>query len=650
MCGLAGALFTPNSSADPAHFVQNACYRLRHRGPDDSGHWIDPESRIALGHTRLAIVDLSSAGHQPMHSDGGRFVLVFNGEIYNHTSLRNELESAGMAPTWRGHSDTETLLAAFGAWGVRDTLQKAVGMFSFALWDRESCALTLGRDRTGEKPMYYGRVSGDFVFASEMKALRVHPAWKRNVDRTALDLLLRFNYVPAPYSIQQGIKKLPAGTTLTLKPSQKEPLIETYWSAKEAINSGRDARTRTWSETDAATELEALLRQSVRGQMLADVPLGAFLSGGVDSSTIVALMQTESSRPVSTFTIGFDEANYNEAEHAKAVARHLGTHHEELYVTSRDALDIIPRLPSLYDEPFADSSQIPTFLVSQLARRYMTVALSGDGGDELFGGYNRYFIGEAVWRKISRIPAAGRILAARLLGLVPATGVDAVFNLLRTVVPRHLRFSNPGEKVEKLARILGARTPDEIYRQLVYLWKASERVVIGADGATTSLDSPDTIADLQNLTERMMFLDLVSYLPDDILVKVDRAAMGASLETRAPFLDHRVIEFAWRLPVSMKIREGEGKWLLRQVLYKHVPRELIERPKMGFGIPIDSWLRGPLRGWAEDLLDERRLANEGYFDPSLIRKRWKEHLSGRHNWQHHLWSILMFQAWLAEEP
>ena len=647
MCGLAGALFAPNSSVEPGHFVVNACSSLSHRGPDDKGHWIDPDSRIALGHTRLAIVDLSSAGRQPMHSDGGRFVLVFNGEIYNHMLLRDALESAGQVRSWRGHSDTETLLAAFSAWGVRATLVKAVGMFSFALWDRQSSTLTLARDRIGEKPMYYGRVGGDFVFASEMKALRAHPGWTRSVDRTALDLLLRFNYVPAPYSIQKGISKLPAGTMLTLKIDQSEPRLETYWSASDAIESGRESRYRDWSEADAESELEALLRQSVRGQMLADVPLGAFLSGGVDSSTIVALMQSESTRPVNTFTIGFDEANYNEAEHAMAVARHLGTHHEELYVTSQDALNIIPRLPMLYDEPFADSSQIPTFLVSQLARRYMTVALSGDGGDELFGGYNRYFIGDAVWRNLSRFPAAGRRLAARVLSRIPATGVDAAFNLFRNFVPRKLRFSNPGEKVEKLARIFAAQSPDEIYRQLVYLWKASEHVVRGVEGTRTILDMPDAIPNLQNPIERMMFLDLVTYLPDDILVKVDRAAMGASLETRAPFLDHRVIEFAWRLPLSMKIRGGQGKWLLRQVLYKYVPRELIERPKMGFGIPIDGWLRGPLRAWAEELLDERRLTAEGYFNTSLIRKRWNEHLSGRHNWQHHLWGVLMFQAWLA---
>lgn len=649
MCGIAGALFGADSTVDGREFGRRASEALQHRGPDDDGQWVDASQGIVFAHTRLAILDVTPAGHQPMLSAAGRYVLAFNGEIYNHAELRQQLEKAEAAPPWRGHSDTETLLAGFAFWGVSATLKKMVGMFALALWDREMRTLFLARDRLGEKPLYYGRVGKDFVFSSEIKGLRAHPSWKRDVDRDALALLLRFNYVPAPYSIQRGVGKLPPGCLLAFNRGWNEPRIETYWSGKEIVETGLETTRLKLTDDEAVDELDSLLRRSVSGQMLSDVPLGAFLSGGIDSSAIVAQMQSVSRHPVRTFTIGFEQADFNEAEHAKAVAAHLGTDHEELYVTSREALDVIPRLPALYDEPFADSSQIPTFLVSQLARRHVTVALSGDGGDELFGGYNRYFVAPEIWRKVSRFPLPLRRSIGAMASLLPAQRVGQFFADHGRFMPRSLRFGNVADKLQKVAAIFGAEEADEVYRQLACQWKPPERVVLGAGESRSLLEDKAKWARAGNFAERMMFLDLVSYLPDDILVKVDRAAMGVSLETRVPFLDHRIVEFAWRLPLRMKIRDGQGKWLLRQVLDRYVPRKLIERPKMGFAVPIDNWLRGPLREWAESLLAVDRLSREGYFDPRPIRRKWEEHLSGRHNWQHHLWSVLMFQAWL-EKP
>jgi asparagine synthase (glutamine-hydrolysing) len=628
---------------------------LHHRGPDDEGVWLDITLGIALGHKRLAILDLSPAGHQPMISAGERYVVVFNGEIYNHLAMRSQLAppKQGTVGTeerspWRGHSDTETLLAGFEAWGIEETIRRAVGMFALAAWDKESRTLTLARDRLGEKPLYYGWQGSAFLFGSELKALRRHSEFRGEISRDALTLLLRHNYIPAPYSIYRHIYKLPPGTCLRINPGERNAQPVPYWSARERAEQGRREQY-VGSEEQAATDLEELIKQSLAGQMVADVPLGAFLSGGVDSSTVVALMQQLSQRPVRTFTIGFREDAYNEAEHARAVARHLGTDHTELCVTPEEALAVIPKLPELYDEPFADSSQIPTFLVSRLARQHVTVSLSGDGGDELFGGYNRYYWATEIWRKLGWLPRPLRSALAGLLTTLPPAAWDAAFDRLGRLVPAGLRYSEPGLKLHKLAEILAARTPEEIYRGLVSHWKQPADLVPGANEPPTVLTDTRAWADLGDFEHRMMYFDTVSYMPDDILVKVDRAAMGVSLETRVPFLDHRLVEFAWRLPLRFKVRSGVTKWLLRQVLYRHVPKELIERPKMGFGVPIDSWLRGPLKNWAESLLDSARLSREGYLNPAPIRKKWAEHLSGKYNWQYYLWDVLMFQAWLESQ-
>ncbi|MFP5422558.1 MAG: asparagine synthase (glutamine-hydrolyzing) [Gammaproteobacteria bacterium] len=650
MCGFTGYLGHGSwGVSEEAHkTLERMANAIITRGPDDFGIWQDELVGIGLAHRRLSIVDLSSAGHQPMFSASGRYVIAFNGEIYNHLDIRAELERSIAATSWRGHSDTETLLAGFDAWGIQRTLEQAIGMFAFAVWDRQSNTLSLARDRLGEKPLYYGWMNGVFLFGSELKALRAHPLWKGEIDRGALSLYLRHNYIPAPYSIYKGIYKLRPGCLLTVSIKKSEPDIVTYWSGAKAAVDGV-ANIFTGSTSQAVNDLEVLLKDAVRQQMMADVPLGAFLSGGVDSSTVVALMQAQSSRPVQTFTIGFNEEGYNEAVHAKAVAKHLGTDHTELYVTAEQALAVIPRLPSLYDEPFSDSSQIPTFLVSQLARQHVTVALSGDAGDELFCGYNRYQMTENLWRKLAAVPRPMRKLAAMALTSVAPQSWDRLAAHLATVVPSTARFANVGDKLHKGAGVLSCQSVDSLYLNLVSHWHDPASIVIDGHEPPTLLNGDVPVLGGLDDVQRMMALDMLTYLPDDILTKVDRAAMGVSLETRVPFLDHRVTEFAWSLPQSMKLRDGQAKWALRQVLYRYVPKELIERPKMGFGVPIDSWLRGPLREWAEALLDEGRLRQEGFFNPVPIREKWSEHLSGRRNWQYHLWDILMFQAWLAEQ-
>jgi len=647
MCGLTGfwEMAARRKEAELCRTVQEMAETLHHRGPDDGGEWADAGAGIALGFRRLAIVDLSPAGHQPMASASERYIIAFNGEVYNFEALRQELMGQSAAPAFRGHSDTEVMLAAIEAWGLEAAVKRFVGMFALALWDRQERVLHLVRDRLGIKPLYYGWMGNTLLFGSELKALRAHPAFRPEIDRDVLTLLLRHNYIPAPYSIYKGIRKLPPGTILTLRGTgEAEPVP--YWSVRDAAAAGL-ADPFSGSEAEAADGLDALLREAVGMRMVADVPLGAFLSGGVDSSAVVALMQAQSSRPVQTFSIGFRESGYDEAPFAREVARHLGTDHTELYVSPEDAQAVIPTLPALYDEPFADSSQIPTFLVSQLARRRVTVSLSGDGGDELFAGYNRYFFAQNIWDRIGWMPTGVRQAAAGTLTAVPPRTMDALAQRLGSVLPKHLRHGGVSIKLAKIADIMRADCPDTIYKTLVSHWEQPASLVLGMDGGEppTALTGKDRWRGLPDFTQRMMYMDLMSYLPDDILAKVDRASMAVSLEARVPLLDHRVVEFAWRLPLSLKIREGQGKWLLRQVLYRYVPREMIERPKMGFGVPIDAWLRGPLRDWAEALLDERRLREEGFFEPAPIRAKWDEHLSGRRNWQYHLWDVLMFQAW-----
>lgn len=651
MCGLAG--FFGGGWVHETASVQLKAMTdmIAYRGPDSEGQWLDADASIALGHRRLSIVELSAAGAQPMRSASDQFVIAFNGEIYNHLDLRTELEKCGRAPAWRGHSDTETLLAGFDAWGIRATVERAAGMFAFAVWCRQNRTLTLARDRVGEKPLYYGWQgsgrSAVFLFGSELKALRAHPAFGANINRDALCLFMRHNNVGGSHSIYEGVQKLLPGSLLTVSQASREPAIETYWSVAAATQQGM-AHPFAARATEAVDALELLLKDAVHRQMAADVPLGAFLSGGVDSSTVVALMQAQSSRPVKTFSIGFHEAGYNEAEHAKAVAQHLGTEHTELYVTAEQAMAVIPRLPELYDEPFADSSQIPTFLVSQLARQHVTVSLSGDAGDELFCGYNRYALTAQLWKRLSAVPLPLRRSLAWALNRVSPHNL----NRLAAHTPLALRWANVGEKLHKGAGVMTASSVRELYKSMVSHWPHPQLVVLGGSEPLTQLAGIEPMLEGLSDVERMMAMDLLTYLPDDILTKVDRAAMGMSLETRVPFLDHRVVEFAWRLPMHYKLRCENGKsiakWALRQVLFRHVPRELIERPKMGFGVPIDSWLRGPLRPWAEELLNESRLRREGYFNPASIQQKWGEHLSGQRNWQHQLWNVLMFQSWLEE--
>lgn len=646
MCGFAGFLGLGVLGADRVAATAKAMGEaIRHRGPDDDGVWHDLNGQIALVHRRLSILDLSPAGHQPMSSPSGRYVLAFNGEIYNHLTLRRELERvASPLAGWRGHSDTETLLASFDAWGVEATLARAVGMFSLALWDRSERELLLARDRAGEKPLYFGwqglgqqRV---FVFGSELSALRAHPQFSPPIDRGALALLMRHNYIPAPHSIYDSVSKLMPGTLLRVSLAAQEPQVQHYWDFLAVAQQGL-AQPFKGTPDQAVDSLEVLMKDAIGQQMVADVPLGAFLSGGIDSSTVVALMQAQSSRPVKTYTIGFHEKGYNEAVHAKAVAAHLGTEHTELYVTPEQAMAVIPRLPLLYSEPFADSSQIPTFLVSELARRQVTVSLSGDAGDELFGGYERYRMTSILWGKISRVPLPMRQLTAKLVTVVPVSAWERIGLITG--------MARLGERAHKGAHLAVSHSVDDLYRKAISQWQDPAIVVRDSAEPTTVLSS--ALERLQGLTdvERMMALDSVTYLPDDILVKVDRAAMGVSLESRVPLLDHRIIEFAWKLPLHYKVRGGVTKWPLRQVLYRHVPQALIDRPKRGFAVPVDAWLRGPLRDWAENLLGERKLASQGFFHVHPIRHAWAEHLTGRRNWSNRLWIVLMFQAWLEQE-
>jgi len=641
LCGITGFW---GKCAQANQVARAMASRIAHRGPDSSGEWLDEEAGIALAHRRLAIIDLSEAGHQPMLSRDGRYVLTYNGEIYNHQDIRAEIEAADGPQNWRGHSDTETLLAAISRFGLQGALERCNGMFAFALWDRQLRLLHLARDRMGEKPLYYGHQKLSFLFGSELKALTAHPDWQGVVDRNALTLFLRHNAVPAPYSIYQNLKKLPAAHYVTISAGGAEvsdPVC--YWSLEAAVARGQAALLQGSPEA-LTDQLEALLKDAIGLRMAADVPLGAFLSGGIDSSTVVALMQAQSSRPVRTFSIGFDEAGYNEAQHAKVVAAHLGTEHTELYVRPDDALALISRLPEIWDEPFADSSQLPTLLVSQMARQHVTVSLSGDGGDELFCGYGRYAVGQRIWGKLSMVPRPLRAAAGAALSHMPVQALQKVNDLL----PKRLRQPASGDRLLKLAKVLGYPDGAGFYRSLVSHHNDPASVVIDGGEPPTVLTDRALWPEVSDFREQMMYLDAKTYLPDDILTKVDRASMAVSLEARVPLLDHRVVEFAYALPLAMKLREGQSKWLLRQVLYRHVPRQIIDRPKMGFGVPIEHWLRGQLRDWGEALLSEKRLHDDGYFDPAPIRRMWEEHQSGKRRWHYYLWDVLMFQAWLDQ--
>ncbi len=636
MCGIVGVV-RPGVGRDWLQGTTRAMSdALFHRGPDADGVWVDAEASIGLGHRRLSILDLSALGVQPMHSTSGRYVITYNGEVYNFVELTRELARHGYQ--FRGGSDTEVMLAAFDAWGIEAAVRRFVGMFAFAVWDTEQRVLTLVRDRLGVKPLYWARSGGLFLFGSELKALLACAEWRPEVDRDALAAYARWNYVPSPLCILCGAQKLEPGCILTLR-SGADPQITRYWSARAVAAEGVRDRIEL-SDAEAEQQLDALLRDSVARRMIADVPLGAFLSGGIDSSTVVALMQAQSSRRVRTYSIGFADGDYNEAPHAKRVAAHIGTDHTELYVGPSEALAIIPDLSKYYDEPFADSSQINMVLVSAMTRKHVTVALSGDGGDELFAGYTRYHWAEMV-RRFQVVPFGLRRAAAGMIDLPSRSVMEGVARLL----PGRWRPQRVAERAGKFAGFLRERDADGIYRRQHSHWHGPEALVRGGREPRGPAYDTSLTADVPSFVERMQLLDTMTYLPDDILTKVDRASMAVSLEAREPLLDHRLVEFSWRLPFRMKVRDGVDKWLLRNVLYRYVPRSLVERPKMGFGLPIGRWLRGPLRDWAEALLAEERLRAAGYFDERHVRTAWSNFLSGRDANQEALWGVLMFEAW-----
>jgi asparagine synthase (glutamine-hydrolysing) len=647
MCGIAGFVqFQPGSAHELEACARHMADQLVHRGPDDSGTWADSTAGAAFGFRRLSILDLSPAGHQPMCSGAGRYAMAFNGEVYNFNELRAELEPLGHC--FRGHSDTEVMLEAIEEWGLEAAVRRFVGMFAFALWDSRDRVLHLVRDRLGIKPLYYGFSRRLLLFASELKAIRAHPGFVPEIDRNALTLLMRFGYIPGPHSIYRGIYKLPPGSIVSFctggseNPALAQP--RAYWSLAELAEHGEREPFRG-SEEEAGSELERLLRDSVRLRMIADVPVGAFLSGGIDSSTVVALMQAQSLRPVKTFTIGFEDPAHDEAHYGAKVAAHLHTEHTQLYLTPEETRSVIPKLPTLYDEPFADSSQIPTYLVSALARQNVTVSLSGDGGDELFGGYTHYIRAPWLWRSMRAVPVPIRRAFAASLSWPSIPAYNRLFGGRRQIASEGSRAGTSGEQVHKFAQAFAATDPWALHRHFASHWKAPIELVLNGEEPPSIFSNASRPA-LSDLVARMLVTDALTYLPDDILTKVDRASMGVSLEARVPILDHRVVEFACRLPMHLKIRKGRGKWLLRQVLYRYVPPGLIERPKMGFAAPIGSWLRGPLRAWAESLLAKDRLVREGYFRPEPVRKVWREHLAGHRSAQDMLWNVLMFQAWL----
>ncbi|MAD90000.1 MAG: asparagine synthase (glutamine-hydrolyzing) [Pseudoalteromonas sp.] len=637
MCGFSGFKYSANFPSNADDILSSMGDAIFSRGPDSGDTWSCNLDQVGLSHRRLAIVDLSPAGNQPMESANNRFVIAFNGEVYNHNDIREQIErESGSSINWNGHSDTETLLAGIELWGLKKTLEKAIGMFAIALWDKEDKSLYLARDRFGEKPLYYAQQAGMFIFGSETKSFRAHPDFKAEISRDSLALLMRHNYIPAPYSIYEGVFKLMPGTIACYKEGKLEH--QEYWSPYDSF---KDDASEFNNDEEAVESLEETLKTAINRQMMADVPLGAFLSGGIDSSLIVSLMQSMSERPIKTFSIGFKEEGYNEAEFAKQVAEHLGTEHTELYVSADDALKVVHELADIYDEPFSDSSQIPTYLVSKMAREHVTVSLSGDSGDELFCGYNRYLLTNSLWGRLNKTPLFLRKAVGKVFTSVPV----AAWNKLNVLLPAKYKMRNLGDKLHKAATVISCASIDELYKGLVSHWHNPENVVLGSSEPKTALTDVARIPNVNHPILKMMALDTVSYMADDILVKVDRAAMANSLETRVPFLDHTVFEHAWKQSFSTKLNGSSTKDCLRKILFKYVPRELIERPKTGFGIPLDSWLRGPLKLWASELLNKKRLQAEGFFDADLIDDMWNQHLKGERNWQYQLWDVLMFQAW-----
>lgn len=641
MCGIAGIVFANNSNL--SSLIERMVLVLRLRGPDDYGFWIEANRGIALGHCRLAILDLSSAGRQPMKSRSGRYVITYNGEIYNYLEVRDELIKQGV--NFSGHSDTEVMLAAFEEWGIVKSVKHFDGMFAFAVWDNREYKLYLGRDRFGEKPLYYGWVDDTLIFGSELKAMREYKLWRPKIEKRALSLFLRYSYIPAPYSIYENVFKLIPGTVLEVTADKQEKQY-VYWSAQEVARQAAE-KNLLLSETEAVDILHKHLSQSVQSRCISDVPLGIFLSGGIDSSLITSLAQECSKQPVKTFTIGFHEKYFNnEAPYAKDIAHHLGTDHTEFYVTERDAYEIIPRLPVLYDEPFADSSQIPTHLLSMLARKTVTVCLSGDGGDELFGGYNRYIWLDKIYRKFACCP---QILWYLLAG-IKEEWLDAANRVVFKRLPLGMQIASLGHKINKISRAFQhTKTSADFYQNICSTINNPLDFLLDKEGLV--LDNKISNNDWErnnDFVHWMMLMDTTSYLPGDILTKVDRAAMGASLEVRAPFLDPEVFYYAWGLPLDYKVRGKCSKYILKKLLYRYVPQQLMERPKVGFGVPIGQWLKGPLHGWVSDLLDMVKLQQQGFFNAQAVHKCWQQHLTGSHDWTYLLWNFLVFQAWLGE--
>ncbi len=649
MCGIAG-YFSLKGMSDAKGILNRMSVSLRHRGPDDKGIWFDGNIGIGFAHRRLSIIDVSEQGVQPMVSHTGRFVICYNGEVYNFKELRRELDSKNIK--WRGTSDTEVLLAGFETWGVETTLVKLNGMFAFVLWDKKKKILYLARDPLGKKPLYYGFNNGIFFFASELKALKTHPEFKPAIDRNVLPLLLRHSYIPTPYSIYHGIKKLLPGSFCSVGVKEvkekQAPKPRQFWDLETVALQGISSPLSGPIE-NVTDQLEKVLSDAVSRRMISDVPLGAFLSGGIDSSLIVALMQKISDKPVKTFSIGFDETGYNEADSAKQVARILGTDHTELYVTPQQAIDVIPQLPVLFDEPFADSSQIPTFLVSKMTRKYVTVALSGDGGDEMFAGYNRHFWGRYLWEKLENKPVILKKIFKGVINSFSPSTWNSIFSRLNFVLPKAMKQTMPGDKLAKLSSVLASENKKEFYYNLTSWWQRTDTLVKEAKEPRTLLNSFSKWPDIEDFTQLMQFMDMKTYLTDDILTKVDRSSMGASLEARAPLLDREVLRFSWKIPLEMKIQPHSGKIILKKMLARYLPEYIFDRPKSGFGLPLDQWLRSDLSDWANDLLSADRLRKQDYFNVGAVKKAWNDHLAGKCNMQYHLWNILMFQAWLENE-